>query len=469
MKLNDVKRLIQVAGESGTVELKRSTANLKSAAQTLCAFLNGQGGIVFIGIANNHKITGQVVSDKTKLDISNMLKKFEPTANIEIDYIDVQKGNQVIALTAHPDSRCVPYSFSGCPYERQEADTHVMSQTRYQQLLLMRNMTPISWETQLAHSFSIDDLDKDEIVRTVKAGIVENHIDSSLDVDDMQMVLTKLGLLKNAQLINAGVVLFAKEPGNEYMQCVLRMARFKGFKKDNFIDSKHVFGNAFYLLHEAEKFIRRNTAIASRIKKGQMKRIDEPEYPFEAIREGLVNALCHRDYASPGGAITLAIYDDRLEIINTGLLPDGITLAQLKETHTSHPRNPNIINVFYRRGLIEAMGMGTQKIIQVCTNANMKEPEFFEQAGTFALRLWSRSFKDYSDDINLSERQKNILVLLKNNPLSPKDLLSLLKEDITDRTLRSDLQMLKDKGYANTTGQGKQTLWSISPNIKTRK
>ena len=345
-----------------------------------------------------------------------------------------------------------------------------MNQRRYQQLLLTRNIKPISWETQITNSFSIDDLDKEEIINTVRLGIKENHIDSSLEGKGVEEILTKFGLIKGDQLLNAAVVLFAKDPGSEYIQCVIRMARFKGLTKEIFIDNKQSFGHAFFLLNESENFIRRNTAVSGKIVPGKMKRVDEPEYPFEAVREALINALCHRDYASPGGAITLTIYDDRLEIINTGLLPEGITIDQLKINHSSHPRNPNITKVFYRRGLIEEMGMGTQKIIQICANANMKEPEFFEQAGTFVICLWSRSYKSYSDDISLTERQKKILRLLKEKQRSPRDILYLLDESITDRTLRNDLQLLKQKGFANSEGQGKQTIWSIiSTSGKTRK
>lgn len=458
MTLEQIKTLIKQAGESGTIELKRSTANLKSAAQTLCAFLNGQGGSVFIGVSDSHQIIGQAVTNKTKLDISNILKKLEPTANITVEYVDVKKGTQIIVLTAHPDSRCVPYCFSGAPYERQQADTNIMPQTRYQQLLLMRNMTPVSWEKQIAPDFSVGDLDKEEIRRTIKAGIKANHFDPSLDVDDTTCILTKLGLLKNNQLLNAAVVLFAKNPSAEYMQCTVRMARFKGLEKGDFLDSKHVFGHAFSLLTEAERFIQRNTAVAGRIKTGKMEREDLPEYPVDAVREALINALVHRDYTSPGGAITLTIYDNRLELINTGLLPAGISLAELKETHTSHPRNPKMINIFYRRGLIEEMGMGTQEILKICADAKMKEPEFFEQAGTFVIRLWSRHYEDnaalFSEQpvTTLSERQSAILVVLKANKLAPNKILEALKESISERTLRRDLQTLKDNGYINSEG-----------------
>jgi len=457
MNLEDIKKTIAKRGESGTVELKKSTANLKSAAQTLCAFLNGKGGTVFIGIGNDHKVIGQVVNDKTKLDISNTLKKLEPTANIEIEYIDVEKGRQVITMTAHPDGHCVPYSFSGCAYERQQADTHTMSQTRYQQLLLTRNISPVSWESLPADDFNIDGLDHNEIIDTVKDGIQKYQLNPSFDGKSIEYILTKFNLLQDDKLIQAAPVLFGTNLGHGYIQCIIRMARFKGLEKGTFIDKKHVIGNAFTLLREAENFISRNTAVAVRIVEGQMQRVEEQEYPFKAVREALINALCHRDYSSPGGSITLVIYDDRLELINTGLLPKGITIDQLKEVHSSHPRNPYITDVFNKRGLIEAMGMGTQQIINICAQEGMKEPEFFEQTGTFGVRLWSRSYSPArltSEEPEVTDRQKKILSLLEAGTKAPNELLNVLDEDITDRTLRRDLQTLKEMGYIDAEGAG---------------
>ncbi len=457
MKLEDIQKTIEKSGESGTVELKKSTANLKSAAQTLCAFLNGNGGTVFIGIGNDHKVIGQAVTDKTKLDISNTLKKFEPTANIEVEYIDVRKELQVIAMTAHPDSHCIPYSFVGSAYERQQADTHTMSQARYQQLLLTRNMSPISWESLPVDNINIGDLDHNEIIDIVKEGIQKHQLNPSFDGKSIEYILTKFNLLQDGKLIQAAPVLFGTNLGHGYIQCIIRMARFKGLKKETFIDKKHVIGNAFTLLREAENFISRNTAVAARIVEGQMQRVEEPEYPFKAVREALINSLCHRDYSSPGGSITLVIYDDRLELINTGLLPKGITIDQLKEVHSSHPRNPYITDTFNKRGLIEAMGMGTQQIINICVQEGIKEPEFFEQAGTFCVRLWSRSYSPVSlisEESELTDRQKKILSLLEAGANAPNELLNALGKDITDRTLRRDLQTLKEMGYIDAEGAG---------------
>jgi ATP-dependent DNA helicase RecG len=127
--------------------------------------------------------------------------------------------------------------------------------------------------------------------------------------------------------------------------------------------------------------------IAGHFEPGKLERQDVPLYPPLALREALVNAICHRDYTIAGGAIFVAIYDDRLEVTSLGLLPPGITVAELKQNHASRLRNPLIAGVFYRRGLIEQWGRGTQKIVSWCVAAGQPEPEFEEQAGAVVVRF----------------------------------------------------------------------------------
>ena len=114
------------------------------------------------------------------------------------------------------------------------------------------------------------------------------------------------------------------------------MARFRGVTKDEFLDQQQLTGHAFELLREADLFLRRHLPVAGRFEPGVLERIDEPLFPPLALREALVNALCHRDYSIAGGAVSVAIYDDRLEISSTGLLPFGLTVADLKRDHESY-------------------------------------------------------------------------------------------------------------------------------------
>jgi len=133
-------------GESETLEFKRSTAELKRAGETLCAFLNGEGGKVLTGVAPDGKLVGQEVADITLRDIAAMLGRFEPPARVEMSRVDVGNGRQVIVLEAAPSRQFAPFVFESKPYKRVGSTTTVMSQDEYARLLLDRNHSRHRWE-----------------------------------------------------------------------------------------------------------------------------------------------------------------------------------------------------------------------------------------------------------------------------------------------------------------------------------
>jgi ATP-dependent DNA helicase RecG len=163
----------------------------------------------------------------------------------------------------------------------------------------------------------------------------------------------------------------------------IRLARFRG--KDrlaDFSDNRQYWGHAFSLLRRAESFLLAHVPIAGRVVPGKMVREDQPWYPPRATREALANALCHRDYAIPGGAVAVAMYGDHLEITSPGELHFGITPEKLAAPHESRPWNPIIANVFYRAGIIERWGMGTLNIIDWCSENGNRPPVWSQQSNS---------------------------------------------------------------------------------------
>ncbi len=217
------------------------------------------------------------------------------------------------------------------------------------------------------------------------------------------------------------------------------------------------------LLEEAMLFLRRHLPVAGRIVPGLFEREDEPLFPLEALREALVNAFCHRDYTIVGGAVSLAIYDDRLEIWSDGTLPFGLTPEALKRDHPSKPRNPLIAKVFYLRGIIERWGRGTQKIVELCVKAGHPEPEFGEQAGSVWVRFLSSGYiAPHRVAHNLTERQREILHVLSKKPSMPlREIRSRLENPPSDRRLREELLHLKKLGLVLSSGHGWGAAWSL--------
>src|SRR5690606_26241607 len=125
----------------------------------------------------------------------------------------------------------------------------------------------------------------------------------------------------------------------ELPQCLLRVARFRGKDKNEFLDNRQFHGNTFDLLLKAERFLRENLPVAGRIQPNVFERIDDPLYPPVALREALANAFCHRDYSIGGGSVSVGVFDDRLEITSTGTLHFGLTPEMLYLPHESLPWN----------------------------------------------------------------------------------------------------------------------------------
>lgn len=460
MKLSDLEQLVS-HGESETIEFKKSTSHLSGVGETLCAFLNGNGGQVFIGVGADGKLVGQHLTDNTLREIATMLSKIDPPNMVEMEHLKVKDEKNFIIFTTHPSKIYRPFTFEGRAYQRIGSTTSIMPHQTYQRYLLDKMHSNKRWENEIAIGYQISDLDSEEILRTVRLGVQAARIPENIG-DNIPNILDRLELRKNGHLINAAIVLFGVKFLPDYPQCQIRLARFRGIDKSEFLDQNQFYGHAFHLLQEAILFLRRHLPMAGRILPDALERKDEPLFPLEALREALVNALCHRTYMRSGGGISVAIFDNRLEIWSDGELPFDLEPADLKKDHQSLPRNPVITNVFYRRGFIEQWGRGTQKIIELCLKAGLPEPEFFEQAGSVVVKfLLSEHVAPAKISYELSSRQRQILDLLVAKDSSFIEIKMNIKDPPADRTLRDDLQNLKRLGLISSKGRGRNSLWSL--------
>jgi len=299
--------------------------------------------------------------------------------------------------------------------------------------------------------------------------VVSGHLSEASGRETVPGILDRLGLLRQGKILRAAVVLFGTKMLPDYPQCELRMARFKGTTKTEFLDSPQIRGHAFKLLDEATLFLQKHNPIAARVRPDQVVREDKPLFPPEALREAVVNALCHRDYSRTSGTISIAVFDDRLEIWNEGPLPAGLQVKDLKRDHPSKLRNPLIANVFHRRGLIEKWGRGTQRIVELCVQAGHPEPLYAEQGETFGVKFFTSQYiAPQRVESTLSTRERKILQIFAAQPETAfRDIRNQLGEKISDRTLRNDLTHLKRLKLIGSKGHGRGAVWFLkSPTDK---
>ena len=458
-------RKMAIAGESETLELKKTTGERNEAAKAVCAMLNHRGGIVLFGATPEGTVVGQEVGAGTIERVSAEIQRIDPPAFPGVERHPVDGLREVILVRVSPGS-VKPYTYRGDAYRRVGNTSLKMSADEYNRMLFERVHSEQRWENQPAPSYwSVDDLDEEEIVVTVEEAIRQGRLEDP-GTREVKSLLRGLGLIREDELLRASVVLFGRREWMEATmpQCLLRVARFRGVGRTEFLDNRQFHGNAFMLLRNAQRFMIDNLPVAGRIVPGRFERLDEPLYPTEALREALANAFCHRDYSLGGGSVGVGVYDDRLEITSTGALPFGQTPEQLFTPHESRPWNPLIAGVFYRRGIIEQWGRGTIKMAELTTAAGLPRPEIEDADECVTVRFRpSRYVPPQRVSIDLTDRQQAVLALLHqaDRGLARREVHAQLCGGVSDRTVQRDLNALRDFGMVIRTGRGRSARWNL--------
>ncbi len=467
MQIKNLKALVR-HGESELLEFKKSTGLLSAAMQTVCAFLNSDiGGTVLIGVTDDKKIIGQVISDGTRKEIAQELSKIEPQSGVCVDYVPIKANLYVIVFIVKPGNRA-PYVYDGRPFIRSQSTTRKMPQDVYEQMLHVRRPSSVAWESLTTNDCGVNDLDKKRIRQIVNMAVSERRLTDIAIHANVNEILKKFDLMVNNQLTNAAVILFCKNERKQFIQSLIRLARFKGLDKTEFTDNKTIRGNIFDLYESAIAFLDNYLPIAGKIDEGSHFRVDTPSIPPRVLREALINAFCHRDYSSRGGSIDIAIYDDRVEIINSGPLPPDIKLSDLSKKHKSFPRNPLIANVLFACRMIEGWGRGTLDMVELCKQSGNKPPTFEESTGSFSVTFPLReSIRRIAltrmPSIRLTDRQKEIVGILKHGPFSREQIMKKMEKPSAERTIQLELFKLKTLGLITHegTGRGRFVAWSL--------
>lgn len=387
MNLSEIENLVK-EGEGQSLEYKETTGQRVEACRTLCAFLNGQGGTVVFGVTHKGRLAGQFIADTTKRDLFDAFQAFEPAADVEVEYVQVDKTHSAIVCRVERGN-CRPYVYDGKPYKRVQSSTTAMGQEEYEKMLVERGGFRSDWERQENPRLTIDEIDLEEVKKTARMAVQVGRLDSEVDVDDAVSLLKKFKVMHGNRLLNAAAVLFGNESMIDYPQCAVKMARFRGTGKNEFGDERREEGNIFALLSAATQFCFKHLNLSAKVIPARIERDEHLEIPPEALREAILNALVHRQY-SKKGAVSLAIYDDRLEVTSPGGFPPGKTVEQIMTEHESEPRNERIAHVLYLRKTIETWGRGFDRIRSECEKVGIPPPKVVEKDGYVRLTFLRR-------------------------------------------------------------------------------
>jgi ATP-dependent DNA helicase RecG len=225
-------------------------------------------------------------------EVAREIVRLEPPATLLQTRVPVEGAREVLVLETTDRSQA-PYTFSGRPYRRIGSTTSPMPQAEYDRRLLERTHPYHRWENQPAAGYRFGDLDEVEIWRTVTEASAARRLDAV--VTSPLEALRKFHLMVDDVPTQAAVVAFARDQLPNYPQCALRLARFRGVTKDEFLDQRQLTGHAFKLLKEAMVFLQRHLPVAGRFEPGVLERIDEPLFP---------RRRCARPWSTPSSTAT---------------------------------------------------------------------------------------------------------------------------------------------------------------------
>ncbi|HBG48806.1 MAG TPA: transcriptional regulator [Cyanobacteria bacterium UBA9971] len=413
--------------------------------KTLSAFANTNGGVVFVGIADNKEIIGIEYSpEEIKKITEQIVNKLGVHPSIE--YFETE-GNNILKIEVKKSS--MPVSYNGKYYDRVGNTTREMQGEKLKAFFIKGT----NWDA-LAGDYSIEEIDETTVKRFTRMAVNSGRLKAFDTTDSVSQVLERLKLIVDGKITNAAIILFGKDPQKHFINALTRVGRFK--TESTIIGDRRIEGNLFKQIDEAEESIKNFINVRYEIK-GKLQREDIWDYPLEAIREALLNALIHRDYFKCNVQTQIKVFDDYIWYFNIGGLADGITMEQLKTAHPSVTRNPLILHVLYLAGFVEEYGSGIQRMINAFKDASLPEPEFKEEFGGFVVYFRkSTPTGQQVTKIELSERQNQVIQYIKDKgSITNKELQEI--SSISKLIASRELSKLVKKGIIKkigTTGKG---------------
>lgn len=437
----EIKSLIQ-KGESDTLEFKASSSDIRGIIETISAFANTRGGTILIGVKDSKDIKGITIGKKTIEGIANRINqntdpKIYPAIKVE------EINSKKIIIISVKDVQNKPYLAFGKAFKRVGKSTLKMSRDEYERMILEKHKEELRFDGQVCKKATLNDIDKERVKWYLEKRAEERGI--KIPKTSFEQMMINLGILvgEGNKITNGGILFFGKDPQKLVPYSEVKIARFKGTNMTEFIDRKELHGTLPELIDEAEKFVKRNTRRATKIV--GFEQVNIAEYPYEAVKEAITNAVCHRDYFFSGASVRVMIYDDRIVVESPGKLPEGVTLKSLEGSHVL--RNEKIANWLYDIGYIEKWGTGIRRMKDLMQKHGLEFPKFEES---------ERFFK-----VTFLGPEEKILDLVK-----PKNRIDLKEKGLNNRQIKA-LKLIVNERKKLTNRQYRE-LFNISKPTATR-
>ena len=451
--------------EGERLEFKREMPSSSDLAKLITAFYNTRGGTIVFGVEDEtRRLVGVTSPQGIEEGVINILRaRCSLDVMPSIEFVSY-RGMEFVVVTC-PQGARKPYLVSGetRPYVRVGSSNREAQDEEVRRLYIEGSEG--GFEALPCRGTTRADLSEELIAAYVRRR--EETSGQSLGLS-WEEALRGLGcLVEQGETwgpTNAGVMLFAEEPQRFIGQAEVTCVRFKGTDVVTYIDRRDLRGPLYQLVDDAEQFIYRHMKIGRRIE--GFVGVEYREYPQEAVREALVNAVVHRDYSRRGQRIRVFIFDDRIEVYSPGTLPPGVSLEKMRRLEPqSVLRNPIIVGVFRDLGsrYIERLGTGIRRMALAMEGHGLPRPRFEELGSEFRVTLMGPGERFMEEAAvrpawaeGLNERQvEAVLYVGEHGRITNREYRNLT--GIGRRWATKELQEMVDRRILAARGAGRMT------------
>jgi ATP-dependent DNA helicase RecG len=409
----------------------------------ICGFANANGGSIFIGKNDAGEVVGIEGAKKLLEDIPNKVKDILGII-VDVNLLQTEKGDFIeIIVEAYP----YPVNYKGQYHYRSGSTKQELKGVALDKFLLQRKGK--RWDSVPVPILSVSDLKKETFDFFRKKAIKAQRIEEEVLTDSNELLIDNLQLIENGYLKRAALLLFHPNPDKFITGAYIKIGYFETDDDLKFQDEIH--GNLFEQIEKTMDLLF-TKYIKSSISYEGLNRVEKYEYPKDAVREALLNAVSHKDY-SDGVPIQISVYNDKIIFWNDGQLPENWTIENLSVKHPSKPYNPDIANALFRSGYIESWGRGTLKMINECIQFGIPKPNYFYDMSGFWVEFRKDNFNlEFFKSLDLNVRQIQALKFVKEKGKITNSEYQSINE-CSRNTASNELAELVNKKLLNTSGQ----------------